>query len=118
MKPLIFTIFIILLISIEATAQTEFILEPSQSMIMTGKGSGQDGTINPYFGQDCNAIVENIGNIKFFIRVQQKGKILEEITILAGEIKKVTLLKDYELYLDPNPNGIAKASVAYEKISE
>ena len=97
-------------------AQTEFVLEPSQSMIMTGKGSGQDGTINPYIGQDCYAIVKNIGKREFFIRVQQDGKIIEEISILEDEMKKVKLLKGYELYLDPNPEGIAKASVDYEPI--
>lgn len=97
-------------------AQTEFVLEPSQSMIMTGKGSGQDGTINPYIGQDCYAIVKNIGKREFFIRVQQDGKMIEEISILEDEMKKVKLLKGYELYLDPNPEGIAKASVDYEPI--
>ena len=87
-------------------------------MIMTGKGPGQDGTINPFFGQDCYAIIKNIGKRKFSIRIQQKGKIIEEISILKGELKKVKLLKDYELYLDPNHEGIAKESVDYEKIDE
>ena len=118
MRILILVISLISLSSIDASAQTEFVLEPSQSMIMTGKGSGQDGTINPYFGQDCIAIVKNIGDRQFSIRVQEKGKIIKEITILKGELKKVKLLKGYELYLDPNPNGIAKASVAYEKMGE
>ncbi|GAA4812085.1 hypothetical protein GCM10023330_19170 [Litoribaculum gwangyangense] len=85
---------------------------------MTGKGPGQDGTINPYIGQNCYAIVRNIGDRQFSIRVQQDGKIIEEISILKGELKKVKLIKGYELYLDPNPEGIAKASVDYEKIDE
>jgi hypothetical protein len=118
MKTLILVISIIFFTQVEVTAQTEFVLEPSQSMIMTGKGPGQDGTINPYMGQDCYAIVKNIGKRQFSIRVQQDGKILEEISILKGELKKVKLLKGYELYLDPNPEGIAKASVDYEKIDE
>lgn len=118
MKKPILVICLIFLTYFEVSAQTEFVLEPSQSMIMTGKGTGQDGTINPYFGQDCYAIVKNIGKIQFSIRVQQDGKIIEEISILKGELKKVKLLKGYELYLDPNPKGIAKASVDYEKISE
>ena len=54
----------------------------------------------------------------FSIRVQQDGKIIEEISILKGDRIKVKLLKGYELYLDPNPEGIAKASVNYEKIEE
>lgn len=115
MKTLIFTICLIILTQFEVKAQTEFVLEPCQSMIMTGKGPGQDGTINPYIGQDCYAIVKNIGKREFSIRVQQDGKIIEDISILEGELKRVKLLKGYELYLDPNPEGIAKASVDYEK---
>lgn len=118
MKTLILTVSLILLIQLEVEAQTEFVLEPSQSMIMTGKGPGQDGTINPYIGQDCYAIIKNIGKREFTIRLQQDGKIIKEISILEGELKKVKLLKDYELYLDPNPKGIAKASVDYKKTDE
>lgn len=118
MKTILLAISLIFAVQLEMIAQTEFVLEPSQSMIMTGKGPGQDGTINPYLGQDCYAIIENIGTRKFSIRIQQKGKLIEEISILKGETKKVTLLKDYELYLDPNPEGIAKALVDYQKIEE
>ncbi len=103
------------LTQLDVYAQTEFVLDPSQSMIMTGKGPGQDGTINPYDGQDCYALVKNIGNRAFSIRVQEEGKVIEEIPIEKGELKEVTLLKGYELYLDPNPEGIAKASVAYRE---
>ena len=118
MKTIILLLILNLALQLEVKAQTEFVLEPSQSMIMTGKGPGQDGTINPFFGQECYAIIKNIGKRKFSIRIQQKGKIIEEISILKGELKKVKLLKDYELYLDPNPEGIEKASVDYEKIEE
>ena len=118
MKTIILIFTLNLAFQLEVKAQTEFVLEPSQSMIMTGKGPGQDGTINPFFGQECYAIIKNIGKRKFSIRVQQKGKIIEEISILKGELKKVKLLKDYELYLDPNPEGIAKATVDYKKIEE
>ncbi|GAA0732542.1 hypothetical protein GCM10009430_45780 [Aquimarina litoralis] len=118
MKTIILVISLVFAVQLEVIAQTEFVLEPSQSMIMTGKGPGQDGTINPYIGQDFIAIVKNIGKRKFSIRVQENGKIIEEIPILKGDIKKVKLLKGYELYLDPNPKGIAKASVDYEKMDE
>lgn len=111
-------ICLIVLNYFELKAQTEFVLETSQSMIMTGKGKGQDATINPYFGENCYAIVKNIGELKFTIRVQLKGKIIKEISILKGELKKVKLLKNYELYLDPNPKGTSKASVDYEKMIE
>ena len=118
MKTLLLVISIVFCVHVESNAQTEFVLEPTQSMIMTGKGPGQDATINPYRGQDCYAIVKNIGKRQFSIRVQFNGKIIEEIKIGKGEIKNVTLLKGYELYLDPNPKGIAKASVAYKKTKE
>ncbi len=118
MKKSILVISLVFFTYFELTAQTEFVLEPSQSMIMTGKGTGQDATINPYFGQNCYAVVKNIGKIKFSIRVQKEGEIIEEISIQAGELKKVKLLIGYELYLDPNPKGKTKASVDYEKITE
>ncbi|MFK7809861.1 MAG: hypothetical protein AB8F74_18790 [Saprospiraceae bacterium] len=118
MKTPIVVICLLFLVIFEVTAQTEFVLEPSQSMIMTGKGPGQDATINPYAGQNCYALVKNIGKRKFSIRVQQDGNIVEEISILKGESKKVKLLKGYELYLDPNEKGTTKASIDYEKMSE
>ena len=102
----------------ETFAQTDFELDPSQSMLITGKGPGQDGTINPYDGQNCYAIVENIGEREFSIRIQQKGEIIKIIPILKGEVKKVILLKGHELYLDPNSEGIAKARVDYESMDE
>ena len=46
-------------------AQAEFELKPSQSVFVTGMGPGQDATKNPYDGQNCFAIVENIGKRKF-----------------------------------------------------
>ena len=63
-------------------------------------------------------LFRNIGKREFSIRVQQDGKIIEEIPILKDEVKKVNLLKGYELYLDPNPKGKAKASVEYKKMND
>jgi len=116
MKGLILILCLTFLSYYEVVAQTEFDIEPSQSMIMTGKGPGQDATINPFEGEDCYAIVENIGKRQFSIRIQKDRKIIEEIPILKGAIKKVKLLKGYELYLDPNPKGKARARISYEKI--
>jgi hypothetical protein len=118
MKKVILIFGLLLLTSIQATAQTEFVLEPSQSMIMTGKGPGQDATINPFYGETCIAIVKNIGELSFTVRIQQKGKIIRELSIEKGESKNVELLRDYELYLDPNPVGISKASINYKKYSD
>jgi hypothetical protein len=87
-------------------------------MSITGKGPGQDAMKNPYDGQNCFAIVENIGKREFSIRTQKDGKIIETITIKKAEIKKVALLKGYELYLDTNSKGKAKAKVEFEKLDE
>lgn len=117
MRALLIVICLTVFSNTEVLAQTEFELDTQQSMIMTGKGPGQDGTINPYAGEDCYAIVENIGERSFSIRIQTKGKIVEEIAIEKGDTKKLKLLKGYELYLDPNPEGKAKARVDYERMN-
>jgi hypothetical protein len=107
---------VIFLTQHETSAQAEFELKPSQSMSITGKGFGQDATKNPYDNQNCFAVVENIGKKEFFIRTQQNGKIIETMPIKVGEIKKVKLLKGYELYLDTNSKS--KAKVEFEKMEE
>ena len=115
MKKLIILFILMFLTQYQTFAQTEFDLKPSQSMSITGKGLGQDAMKNPYNGQNCFAIVENIGEREFSIRTQQNGKIIETIPIKKGEIKKVILLKQYELYLDTYSKGKAKAKVEFEK---
>ena len=51
MKTFIAFACTILFSSTASFAQTEFVLVPSQSMLITGKGAGQDGTINPFEGR-------------------------------------------------------------------
>lgn len=118
MKKLIIILCAVFFTQYETFAQTEFELNPSQSMSITGKGPGQDAMKNPYNGQNCFAIVENIGKREFSIRTQQNGNIIENIPVKNGETKKVKLLAGYELYLDTNSNGKAKAKVAFEKMIE
>ena len=118
MKTLVLFFCLTLWTYYETFAQTEFELKPSQSMLMTGKGPGQDATINPYDGQNCYAVVENFGEMEFSIRIQQRGKIIKTIPILKGEVKKVILLKGQELYLDSNSKGKVKTRVDYEKIDD
>ena len=118
MKKLIIVLCVTFFTQHETFAQAEFELKPSQSMSITGKGPGQDAMKNPYDGQNCFVIVENIGKRQFSIRTQKDGKIIETITIKKAEIKKVTLLKGYELYLDTNSKGKAKAKVEFEKLDE
>jgi hypothetical protein len=114
-----FTLIAILILSCQliVQAQTVFELAPKQSMLITGKGIGQDATINPFAGEDCYAIVKNIGNEIFFARVQNKGKVIEALPIKKNEAVKVKLLIGYQLYLDTKTRKKAKASIDYEKIS-
>ncbi|MBX2828379.1 MAG: hypothetical protein KTR22_09455 [Flavobacteriaceae bacterium] len=118
MKYLLLLCCFTLCTQFELLAQEEFDLDPSQSMLMTGKGPGQDGTINPYAGEDCYAVVENFGTREFSIRIQKKGEIIKSIPVAKGETKKVKLLKGQELYLDSSSEGVAKARVDYEKMEK
>ena len=120
MKVLCLSLILIAFTHFDVVAQTafDFTLDESQSMLMTGKGPGQDATINPYDGQDCFALVTNRGRRSFSVRIQQNGQIMEEILVGKRETKKIVLLKGYELYLDPNPKGYARARVSYAPMKE
>lgn len=115
MKIFIYASVMLLWLHSTSQVQSIFTLDPSQSMLMTGKGKGQDAIINPYFDQTTIAIVENIGEKEFSIRIQSKGKIIEIIEIKTDSTKKVLLLKDYELYLDTEFE--TKAKVTLEKLN-
>lgn len=84
MKKVLLSLCLSVLFHAGANAQTEFQLEPSQSMIMTGKGVGQDATINPYSGQDCYAILENLGKREFSFRIQKFWKGVYRLENLCG----------------------------------
>ena len=117
MKKVILVFGILLLASSGSYAQTEFELDPSQSMLMTGKGKGQDGAINPYYGQDCMAIVSNMSDMEFSLRIQKKGEILKTIAIKGGEEKRIELLKDQELYIDTNDEKV-KFTLDFEPMAK
>ena len=91
-----------LLLTIPASAQKEnkFKLDPSTNMLMTGKGPGQDGSINPFAGQDCVAVVENLAKAPFSVRIQQNGVVLRTIEIGAKDTKRIELKGSEELYID------------------
>jgi hypothetical protein len=102
-------LFVCCLLSFNSiTAQEILELEASQSMCITGKGSGQDGAINPYINKDSYAIVENIGSNDFEIRIQNKGDLIKIITIKSSEKKKILLLNGQELYFDTKEKSMAK----------
>ena len=95
-------------------AQTSIELPPNQSMLLYGKGPGQDATINPYDGEDCYALIENFGTVPFSVRIQQQKTIIYSITIPSKTTKKIRLRQGHALYLDPASKLVAKARIQYE----
>jgi len=81
-------------------AQTVIELDPQQSMLMTGKGPGQDAVINKYAGELCIVRVKNIGKQPVFVRIQLKGTIIHNSELDPRQRKEFKLDKSYELYLD------------------
>ena len=110
------TVLGVMLLNTYAYAQEEnnFNLDPSTSMLMTGKGPGQDGSINPFAGQDCVAVVANLANTPFSVRIQQKGIVLRTIAIEKKETKRISLGAQEELYID-TPNKTTRFTINYEK---
>jgi hypothetical protein len=106
----------VLLFNTHAYAQKEdnFKLDPSTSMLMTGKGPGQDGSINPFAGQDCVAVVENLAKAPFSVRIQQKGIVLRTIAVEKKETKRISLGAQEELYID-TPNKTTRFTINYEQ---
>lgn len=118
MKHIILSCLLALLLPSDLFGQTEFELNPNQTMLMTGKGPGQDGAINPYYGKHCLAIVKNTGKGRFDIRIQEKGEILAIIPISKKEVKKIKLLKSHELYIDADPDANVKFKLDFEKLED
>lgn len=117
MKKLFILAFALVLAQLDLFAQAELELKPSQSMSITGKGPGQDAVINPFDGQDCYAIVENVGKGDLSVRTQQYGQIVNILPVKKGEKIKVKLLKGYELYFDAAEDAKTKATIIIEKVT-
>ncbi|MFK7787437.1 MAG: hypothetical protein AB8B56_20100 [Crocinitomicaceae bacterium] len=115
----VLTLFLLLTISAhsEIYAQSQFKLDPSQSMLMTGKGAGQDGARNPYSGKDCAAVVQNLKESTFSIRIQQDGELVKVIQVESKETVMVFLPKGHELYIDTNTNEEVNFDLTFEKAS-
>lgn len=116
MKKQYYILFVLFLIQYTMIGQSIIELGASESMSIIGKGPGQDAVMNPYPKDDSEGIIENIGKNEFKIRVQKKEDIVKIVTIKPGEIKKVTLLKEYQLYFDSTLKS--KAKVTFKLISE
>ena len=95
-------------------AQT-FELKNGRSMCMLGKGPGQDATINPYFGQDAYAIIQNVGAVVFGVRIESQTHGVQEITIQPKEVCKLLMTKNSILYFDAIEKDIATAQIHYVK---
>ncbi|MEM9547647.1 MAG: hypothetical protein AAGA77_16825 [Bacteroidota bacterium] len=94
-------------------AQSIFELEGPQSMLMTGKGKGQDGAINPYLNENCIAIVENLGENEFEVRIQHKRKLISIQKVKPGKTLEIELLAGHELYFDSDLKS--KASLEFKQ---
>ena len=109
MKKLILLLFIPLL----SFSQT-FELTNGQSMCMIGKGMGQDATINPYANEEFSyALIENIGTVKFNIRVESIEKERREFIIKPKDIVVVKLYRNNILYFDSLTVEKAEAKIKY-----
>ena len=116
MKKTCFPILLFFSLYFNSPAQTIFELDGQQSMLMTGKGPGQDATINPFEGEDCYVLIQNLGTELFSVRIQYKDDIVNITYVNPSQTKKIKLLMGQELYLDPEPRKKTRASVAYQKI--
>ena len=108
MKKLLF----LLLIPLVSFGQT-FELTNGQSMCMIGKGEGQDATINPYAYKEFSyALIENIGNVEFNIRVESDKK-KREFIIKPNDKVVVKLYRAEILYFDSLTLDKAEAKIMY-----
>ncbi|OJJ23938.1 hypothetical protein BKI52_06195 [marine bacterium AO1-C] len=112
MKNLLLFAFI-LLQACAVTKDSVLVLKPSQSMCITGKGPGQDGAINPYLGEKSVALVKNLSENSFNVRIQKAGKIIKDVTIQPHKKQQFVLLKGQELYFDSQL--AAKAHIRFKK---
>ena len=113
MRKFAFIILTSAVLSACVSSNSIFELSPSQSMSITGKGPGQDAANNPYSNQKSIAIIKNIGKNSFVIRVQNKGKLIDEITLNPSHKNAIILEKDSELYLDSE--FASKARLKFKK---
>ena len=109
LRLLPFTLIVIIL-SACAANDSIFVLDPQQSMLMTGKGPGQDAAINPYNDSRSIAIVKSLNSGSFEVRVQAKGEIIEIVRVPGKGKVEVILEPGYELYLDTEMDAKAKVT--------
>ncbi len=91
-----------------------FLLEPSSTMSITGKGPGQDATINPYLGNDCTAIVKSLSKNIFQVRIEESDEVVYTITVDPFQEVKIDLNNSQVLYLDALSKP-SKSKVSFSK---
>jgi len=110
MKKLVLILMFIPLVSLGQS----FELTNAQSMCMIGKGEGQDATINPYADEDYSyALIENIGLVKFQIRIESSEKDIKQFLIESNNIIVVKLNKNDVLYFDALTFEKAEVKIKY-----
>ena len=102
--------FILFILFLQSCSSSSSIIEFDEypTMLISGKGPGQDGAINPYLGQKCISIVKNIGFRPISVRIQRDGQLVSETELKSKEKKEFILEADYRLYLDAEIPGKAK----------
>lgn len=111
-----YILLFVLLFTLQSYAQKDesvFELKPSQSMIITGKGAGQDAAINPYMDGNSIAVIKNLGKNKFTIRVEYQGKLFQTRELEPNTTTKIALRQGSQLFLDCELAG--KAKVDFKK---
>ena len=105
---ILFTISIAILLFTACSSDAIFQFDGSQSMLITGKGPGQDGAINPYYGQASIAKVRNLGDNILQVRVQEGKTLIENMVVSPGEKKSMELKGSYQMYVETDVATKAK----------
>lgn len=111
MKKFLF-VFVALIYNL-SFSQT-FEITNGTSMCMIGKGKGQDATINPYADKEYSyALIENIGTVKFEVRIEKPQKNIKSYTINPKNSTVIKLYKNDILYFDALTQEKAEATIKY-----
>lgn len=117
MIKLLFTIIGAFLISTLAQAQANTLeLGSSQSMCISGKGPGQDGAINPNWNGASIAIVKNLGDERFNLRIEKDGNIIRNIAVTGQSTKEIELAEGEVMYFDTTMP--TKVKVKFKEVEE
>lgn len=113
MKNFLFMAMVIVIAQACSSGKSILELTPDQSMLITGKGEGQDAAINPYQDVKSVALVKNLEGSGFNVRIQNQGRVIDIVEVPLHETKRFTLEKGDELYLDTEVQ--AKAKVTFRR---